>query len=158
MPDTYARRRQQEHKNLGLCISCSQPAVVGRTRCETHLAADRKRQTQPDVREKKKEYFRSAHAQEINRNSQYERHYGITLEQYEVMLSSQDGCCAICGEEPGKKNGRVNRLCVDHDHKTDQVRGLLCITCNAAIGMLKDDEDVAHRAVTYLQFWSSQIS
>jgi hypothetical protein len=50
-----------------------------------------------------------------------ERTYGLTRDQYDELLALQGGVCAICRQKPGKK-----RLAVDHDHKTGQVRGLLC--------------------------------
>lgn len=65
------------------------------------------------------------------RDKYYRKKYGITLEQYNNMLSYQKGNCAICEEVPKEnKNGVVVRLSVDHNHKTGKVRGLLCYKCN----------------------------
>ena len=50
---------------------------------------------------------------------------GVTDEDYALLLASQGGGCAICGNPP-----RTRRLHVDHDHKTGRIRGLLCFTCN----------------------------
>ena len=58
--------------------------------------------------------------------------YGISIEEYESMLESQSGLCAICAE-PGQK------LFVDHNHQTGKVRGLLCPSCNGALGMVRED-------------------
>jgi Recombination endonuclease VII len=55
--------------------------------------------------------------------------YNLTEEDYELLALQQDGVCAICGGR--QKNGSL--LCVDHDHKTGRVRGLLCWRCNTAI-------------------------
>lgn len=54
--------------------------------------------------------------------------YGMTLDDYDRMLAAQGGACATCLRPPG-----VRALCVDHDHDTGEVRGLLCSACNAAI-------------------------
>jgi len=51
--------------------------------------------------------------------------YGITRTRYEELLETQGGGCAFCG--------RTRRLCVDHDHNTGRVRGILCTPCNFAI-------------------------
>ena len=76
--------------------------------------------------------------------------YGITKEQYESLLARQNGGCAICGEPP--KPGRFKtRLCVDHDHSTGNVRGLLCDRHNAALGAFGDDLAGLTKAVEYLQ-------
>lgn len=58
--------------------------------------------------------------------------YGITIEDFNSLLKKQSGVCAICGKGPKGKS----RLCVDHDHETGKVRGLLCYRCNMAIGAL----------------------
>ena len=74
-------------------------------------------------------------------SEQYERQralrlakYGITIEDYEKLLVSQNGVCAICSGEP---DTRWKILAVDHCHKTGKVRGLLCMTCNTMIGRLE---------------------
>jgi hypothetical protein len=74
------------------------------------------------------------------------RIYGLTKEQYEALLLKQDGKCAICLGPPTKGK----RLCVDHDHKTGLVRGLLCHDCNIAIGKFKESEEIVQRASLYL--------
>lgn len=71
------------------------------------------------------------------------RLYGLSSEQFEEMKKKQRGCCAICR--------LPEKLCVDHDHQTDEVRGLLCRKCNAAIGLLSDSSDIASQAVEYLK-------
>jgi len=72
--------------------------------------------------------YRKTHKAEqaaATRRSRLKSKYGITPEQYDAILAHQKGVCAIC-ERPPKKNA----LCVDHDHKTLKVRGLLCFQCN----------------------------
>lgn len=72
--------------------------------------------------------------------------YGITWDQYQSLLTSQNGLCAICnkGESPKR------RLAIDHCHKTNRVRGLLCIKCNRALGYLCDDPAIVRSALEYL--------
>lgn len=80
-----------------------------------------------------------------------ERHlmskFGITVEEFDVMLEMQDGACAICGVS-STSDERAFR--VDHDHDTGRVRGLLCHSCNVAIGLMKDDVAVLASAIAYL--------
>jgi hypothetical protein len=68
--------------------------------------------------------------------------YGLTAAQYEAMLSAQRGRCAACWNAPAAH--------VDHDHVTGRVRGLLCSSCNQALGNARDDIDVLRRLVNYL--------
>lgn len=80
--------------------------------------------------------------------------YGLTPEQYDVMLVEQGGVCAICGKEEVSTRPPFNtvfKLSVDHDHETGKVRGLLCQKCNRAIGLMNDSVDLLKRAIYYLQ-------
>lgn len=72
--------------------------------------------------------------------------YKLTPEQYDEALLFQGGTCLICRSKPNRA-----RLCVDHDHKTGVVRGLLCSGCNAALGLLKEDTNLLRRAADYLE-------
>lgn len=69
--------------------------------------------------------------------------YGLTPEQYKEMCVV-DPVCAICGDAD-------RPLVIDHDHRTEKVRGRLCGTCNSAIGMLGDTPELVNRAVQYLE-------
>ncbi len=82
------------------------------------------------------------------RNTELKKLFGITLPDYEQMLSEQGGLCAICGKT--QRGTRNKRLCVDHCHETGRVRGLLCDHCNRAIGLLGDSAETAARAAAYL--------
>jgi thymidylate synthase (FAD) len=71
-----------------------------------------------------------------------ERKYNLSTEEYEQMYADQNGRCATCNEELD--------LVVDHDHETDQVRGLLCSDCNIGLGFFKDRPEVLKKAARYL--------
>lgn len=71
--------------------------------------------------------------------------FGITLEDYNKLLSEQGGVCKIC---LGKDSDRM--LAVDHCHTTGKIRGLLCQKCNRAIGQLDDSIERLKRAIIYL--------
>jgi hypothetical protein len=81
------------------------------------------------------------------KNSILKGTYGITLEEYEERLEAQGGCCAICYRSPQEVE---KALGVDHNHETNQIRGLLCDKCNFALGHLNDDPDLLIRAASYL--------
>jgi hypothetical protein len=74
------------------------------------------------------------------------RTYGISIEEYGILLKKQGGRCAICGKIP---NGRD--LCVDHDHKTGKIRGLLCHNCNTGIGQFQDNILLLQNTIKYLE-------
>jgi hypothetical protein len=74
---------------------------------------------------------------------------------YDAMFAKQKGVCAICGNsqklKTHPKHKRRRTLCVDHDHKTQRVRALLCTPCNAGLGQFKDDIELLKAALRYLQ-------
>ena len=85
------------------------------------------------------------------RNTNLIRHFGITIEKYDQMLKEQSGVCAICGKTP-KENKKA--LAVDHHHKENKIRGLLCNNCNVAMGFLSEDVDIAYATIDYIKKWA----
>jgi hypothetical protein len=76
------------------------------------------------------------------------KRYGITPDDYDALLEYQGGGCAICGITT-PQTGRTY-LHVDHDHDSDEVRGILCSACNTALGSFKDSRELLDRAIEYL--------
>jgi len=86
-------------------------------------------------------------------NTVLNRTYGISHAEYEALLVKQDGVCTICGcqhTDQARNRGR-QRFCVDHDHQTGQVRGLLCAICNYGIGHFRDDPALLRKAAAYIE-------
>src|SRR6266404_3194077 len=71
------------------------------------------------------------------RNNNFKSNYGITQREFNLLNEIQQEHCAICR----RKCTKFNRLSVDHDHETGQVRGLLCHKCNTAVAMLEENEN-----------------
>ena len=78
----------------------------------------------------------------IQRRTRMKSRYGITVEQYEAMLAAQDGKCAICaGADSKNPRSPDGHWSVDHDHETGEVRGLLCLRCNNALGWYEEHSE-----------------
>jgi hypothetical protein len=78
--------------------------------------------------------------------------YGVTLDWYKEQEAKQSGVCAICSQpETTVIHGKQVSLAVDHCHDTGKVRGLLCVSCNRGIGMLKHNRDLLQKAIAYLE-------
>ena len=75
------------------------------------------------------------------------RVYGLSIERYFEMVKDQDGKCKMCARAMPTNSKRP--LAVDHNHKTGEVRGLLCYRCNGAIGIL-DNAELLQMAKVYL--------
>jgi len=73
-------------------------------------------------------------------------HYGISQEDFKRMLENQGDSCAICKKKGWNGKGPA----VDHDHTTGKVRSLLCVKCNAALGQIGDDPNLALALARYL--------
>jgi hypothetical protein len=81
----------------------------------------------------------------------YAKKRGLTWEQYMLAVKEQDGLCAICGK-PNTMKGKDRRLTIDHDHKTEQFRGLICQPCNFGLGGFRDNPESLLAAVRYLGY------
>ena len=80
-----------------------------------------------------------------------QRNYNITLQTYEQMFKDQNGKCAICNSDGFSLKESVKMsLVIDHSHKTNKVRGLLCPNCNRALGLLKDDKERITKLLKYI--------
>jgi len=120
-----------------------------RRRNKERLAAQQ-RQYYRDHHEERKAYERKYNRERRNSRMAYNRQklFGLSPSEYEQMVIAQSGVCKICGQPP---SGRRTALCVDHDHNTGQIRGLLCSLCNVGLGHFKDSPELLQKAIDYLQ-------
>jgi hypothetical protein len=81
-------------------------------------------------------------------DARLQRDYGITQDQLNALVEFQDNKCGICMKTIGDTRATLN---VDHDHRSGVVRGVLCSSCNTAIGRLGDDAEGVRRALYYLE-------
>jgi hypothetical protein len=95
-----------------------------------------------------------SHTGEKRRVIRLRHRYGIEPEDFNAMFLAQGGLCAVCKQPPTSKNSRAhwdNKLCVDHDHGTDAVRGLLCNDCNLMLAYSHEDPTALRAAAGYLE-------
>ena len=85
----------------------------------------------------------------IRRNNNKRRNPGWDITRYEEFVVLQNNLCAICGTS----DPILSDWCCDHDHKTNQARGLLCLQCNAGLGYFRDNPEVLKSAIEYLNKW-----
>lgn len=115
--------------------------ICGPTHINVEFNPKRGKRTRRCPGERKK---RNSQTSEARRATHLRRQYGITQAEYDAMADAQDGKCAICGVEKPM-------LHVDHDHKTQLVRGLLCGPCNRGIGLFWDNPKLLSAAARYLR-------
>lgn len=94
-------------------------------------------------------YRAKKETQEMIFENRIKSEYGITAKQYDDILASQKGVCAICGQP--EKVTSFKRLAIDHCHESNKIRGLLCYRCNTALGKFEDNTSLLEKAITYLK-------
>jgi hypothetical protein len=104
--------------------------------------------------EYQKAYQADYYPKEDNRRKDWERNlrrnYNMSPDDFNKMWKAQDGKCAVCQVEMLPRGRKSDAACVDHNHATGEVRGLLCRACNHGIGNLKDSPEVLTAAAKYL--------
>lgn len=116
---------------------------------EAAYAKDWRRRNPEKVRVAKREWgaANKCKVRDMNRRKHLKRTYGITVEEYEAILQSQGNRCKVCRtDEPGRTG-----WCIDHNHRTGVVRGILCHDCNLAIGHAKDSIFLLEAMIGYLK-------
>lgn len=131
------RERQRQHAGTSYCRPCASADQLRRYRADPERPNARKREDRKNNPEKYR--------------AKYLARYGLTTEQFDLMVIAQGGGCAICGAR--------GDLHVDHDHACcpqklrscgNCVRGLLCMSCNNGLGRFRDDTVLLTGAATYL--------
>jgi len=132
------------------------------TEREGERGAKYREEHREEIRRKKREYLSIPENREKNRiyAREYAKKrpemqrirllakYGLDEAGYDILLHKQDGKCAICGKE---HNGKHNVFAIDHCHKSNVVRSLLCKQCNVGLGNFFDDPEVLRKAAEYLE-------
>ena len=140
-----AGMRDGHRSECKACFSSQQKAWYAANRATAIANVKRWQQENAEhVRAYRREYRKRRKAED--RDAHLRPTFGFSTAEYEAMLSVQCGGCAICGRPPGK-----TALHVDHDHGSGEIRGLLCVSCNNALGQFKDDEALLMRAMRYVQ-------
>ena len=89
---------------------------------------------------------RTRRARRSKHNTHLKKTYGITIDDYDVLLDAQGGKCAICKGGTSKRH-----FAVDHNHRNRRIRGLLCARCNSGLARFMDDITNLRRAVRYMK-------
>lgn len=145
--DAFGPDKRNRSGKKGTCNSCNREQVAAWREANPERYEQLKRMPKTELQKLRR------------RDLGLQQTYGITLARYEQMLAEQGGGCAICGSHP-TRNGRAGQsLHIDHDHACCEgasscgncIRGLLCSSCNTAIGLMKDDPDLLITAAAYVR-------
>jgi hypothetical protein len=148
--DNFYTVRRKDRPNSYLSSACKE-CINNATRTKRKRAGDA--YLKKEAERKRNAYHKNKQRHcEKNREKHLWLNYGMTIDDYERLLSWQDNRCAICTSEfssPATTH-------VDHDHSTGHVRGILCHHCNTGIGLFKDSIENLTNAISYLTDSESQ--
>ena len=96
------------------------------------------------VRQRTREWYHKNPGKKIAEHRR--RRYGISPEDVIALRQAQGGKCPGC-----QRDLTTVRECVDHDHVTGKVRGLLCYRCNTFLGLMEARPDDSRRLIEYLK-------
>lgn len=133
---TSAAHYRKNPRDSRFCVECGKaiPEMRGNAKwCSQRCANSFRRRERPEIRMR----------------HELKKKYGLTIEDYELMLNAQGGACAICGSDQVRGFGK--RMAVDHCHDTGKVRGILCGNCNRGIGNFAHDPELLEAASRYLR-------
>ncbi len=148
-PEEFRRDKRSRDNLSWACRDCSRinearwcTNNIDRKRDNARAASRRRREKEPE------------RDREILRRSRLRTKYGIEFEDFLAMLDLQDWQCQICDKKlavriAGKRKGNV--ACIDHDHETNKIRGILCSHCNRGIGLLGDNPLKLEKAAVYIR-------
>lgn len=142
-------RRKKTPKNKGYCSACDKYKPV------SEFFASKKRACGIHFICKPCSYLNNRTSRKKRPRPFMDRHtlkkFNITEEKYREMLDAQGSVYAICGQPETKvQHGNIRQLTIDHDHDTGEIRGLLCASCNLALGNFKDSPENLSNAIDYL--------
>lgn len=146
----FYRRKKTNSSGFSYCCKRCETIKDKEYRAENRerIAAVAKQWYENGGREKQALYTKKHYQERKARYKESKRlyrftQYGINEKDFLKMSRKQEGRCGICNKVP-------DTLCIDHNHDTGQVRGLLCRKCNSAIGKLYDDPEIILNAYYYL--------
>lgn len=157
-------KRRVDDSDL-FCVDCGaqvyrkRPGVRPPKRCkecqrERNNAYQRQYNKSPERRKYCRERMRELRAENYRefQDRSIKHRYGVSLEYCERIFEAQDGRCAICDQPIPRLDSAKDRkfVCIDHDHKSNKVRGILCSKCNSGLGFFGDDQVLLPKIIDYL--------
>jgi hypothetical protein len=150
--DTEFYTRSDTKKLKNHCIPCDRNwhARYYAQNAEAKKAEAKEHFKKPETKERRKAYLKArAPAEKAwNRDYKARRNYGISADIIDMAIDLQRSHCPICRRYVASNSRHWH---VDHNHKTGDVRGIICSKCNLMLGHSKDDPEVLRRAADYLE-------
>jgi len=135
------------YKNRPECKECSNRNSLEYRKSEEHKKIKRESNAKYKKTEKGKKseqrYRMSLAGKLSSQRRRLKYYYNLSVEDYNKLLEKNNFICQICKSD--------KELCIDHDHKTGNIRGILCRSCNKGLGHFFDNIDILKGAIFYLE-------
>lgn len=142
----FYRNKSKKDGLSGQCIDCKKQWRKSQAGKKSLKKARKQYKGTPKGKQTRKHYKDSPEGKKQQQEYRIKADHGISLDDKVWMYILQSGRCAICGDSTA-----LDEVRVDHDHKTGEIRGLLCNRCNLAIGQFEDNTKTLQNAITYLE-------
>lgn len=156
--ETDFRKRKRDGKAYYMCRSCESSI------CKEWQKTDAGKRSRKKSYERRKKLFPGSDLKEMRkyrkenpekfRGYELKKHYGISIYDWENLFNSQGRVCAICKTPTPNVKGFWS---TDHDHITNEIRGILCGKCNTGIGYLQDSTEILKSAIEYLNKFKRRV-
>jgi hypothetical protein len=106
------------------------------------------------LQELQRKYYKLNYEKRKERNREFRlrRQFGLPLGEHKLLLEKQNYTCPICHRH---QKDLPRNLSLDHCHTTGQIRGLLCLNCNAALGHTRDSITILKEMINYLKKYNA---
>ncbi len=143
-------KKQCAHCKESLPVSCFSKALKMKSGLDSYCRDCKKKMRDANIENRRVAARNSWHKHKAKYRPRKRAHrlrseFGLSLAEYDQMFEMQDGNCKICGLPEINK-----RLAVDHCHKTDKIRGLLCGRCNTTLGRVEENTETLWNMIEYL--------
>jgi hypothetical protein len=139
-PNDFGKCTREKDGKYYLCKECANE----KTRNSYQKHKEKRRE-----KNRGRKRIRSLDYHKKKKNTRMFLMYGITEQDYENLLNDQYRKCKICKSVGSDISG--GGLVIDHDHKTNKVRGLICGRCNVMLGLAKDSLEILTSTIEYLK-------
>ena len=116
--------------------------------CKAAMVRGYVEKNREDVRSRQRARNKTPQGRRATRSQNLKTKFGISVREFDERFRAQDKCCAICKR---RRKTKDKSFALDHDHSTGSLRGILCHSCNRALGLADDNTRLLRAAIKYLE-------
>ena len=135
-----SRFSQDKARTDGLYSYCKE--------CKAAMTRSYNEKNREDVRGRQRARNKTPQGRRATRSNNLKAKFGISVQEFDQRFRAQDRCCAICKR---RRKTKEKSFALDHNHSTGSLRGILCHSCNRALGLADENTRLLRAAIKYLE-------